>query len=46
MPIVFITRYGDVPMTVQAMKAGAEFRIKHVNDEALLTTIRHTIKRL
>jgi FixJ family two-component response regulator len=23
MPIIFITRYGDVPMTVRAMKAGA-----------------------
>ena len=34
MPIIFITGYGDVPMTVQAMKAGAvEFLTKPFNDE-------------
>ena len=37
MPIIFITGYGDVPMTVQAMKAGAvEFLTKPFSDEVLL----------
>jgi len=46
MPIIFITGYGDVPMTVQAMKAGAvEFLTKPVSDEVLLTAIRHAIER-
>src|SRR5215213_1264289 len=45
MPIIFITGHGDVPMTVQAMKAGAvEFLIKPFDDEALLSAIRHAIK--
>jgi FixJ family two-component response regulator len=46
MPIIFITGHGDVPMTVQAMKAGAvEFLIKPFDDELLLSAIRHAIKR-
>jgi len=46
MPIIFITGYGDVPMTVQAMKAGAvEFLTKPFNDAVLLTAIRHAIER-
>ena len=46
MPIIFITGHGDVPMTVQAMKAGAvEFLIKPFDDEVLLTAIRHAIER-
>ena len=46
MPIIFITGHGDVPMTVQAMKAGAvEFLIKPFDDEVLLAAIRHAIKR-
>ena len=37
MPIIFITGYGDVPMTVQAMKAGAvEFLTKPFGDDVLL----------
>jgi len=37
MPIIFITGYGDVPMTVQAMKAGAvEFLTKPFSDDVLL----------
>lgn len=40
MPIIFITGYGDVPMSVQAMKAGAmEFLTKPLSDEALLTPV-------
>jgi len=46
MPIIFITGYGDVPMTVQAMKAGAvEFLTKPFAEEALLGAIRHAIER-
>jgi len=36
MPIIFITGHGDIPMTVQAMKAGAvEFLTKPIDDDAL-----------
>src|SRR6202790_5697894 len=46
MPIIFITGYGDVPMTVRAMKAGAvEFLTKPFGDDALLSAIRHAIQR-
>ena len=46
MPIIFITGHGDVPMTVQAMKAGAvEFLTKPFGDEVLLSAIRHAIER-
>jgi FixJ family two-component response regulator len=46
MPIIFITGRGDVPMTVQAMKAGAvEFLTKPFNDAVLLDAIRGAIER-
>jgi FixJ family two-component response regulator len=46
MPIIFITGYGDVPMSVQAMKAGAiEFLTKPFKDDALLTAIGGAIER-
>jgi len=46
MPIIFITSYGDVPMTVQAMKAGAaEFLTKPFRDDALVSAIRNALKR-
>jgi FixJ family two-component response regulator len=46
MPIIFITGHGDVPMTVQAMKAGAvEFLTKPFNDGVLLTAIRAALER-
>jgi FixJ family two-component response regulator len=46
MPIIFITGYGDVPMTVQAMKAGAvEFLTKPFGDNVLLIAIRHALDR-
>jgi FixJ family two-component response regulator len=46
MPIIFITGYGDVPMTVQAMKAGAvEFLTKPFKDDVLLTAIRAALER-
>jgi len=45
MPIIFITGYGDVPQTVQAMKAGAvEFLTKPFKDEQLLTAIRQALE--
>jgi FixJ family two-component response regulator len=46
MPIIFITGHGDVPMTVQAMKAGAvEFLTKPFKDDVLLTAIRAALER-
>ena len=46
MPIIFITGYGDVPSTVQAMKAGAvEFLTKPFGDEVLLHAIAQAIER-
>jgi FixJ family two-component response regulator len=46
MPIIFITGCGDVPTTVQAMKAGAvEFLTKPFGDDVLLSAIRHAIER-
>ncbi|HMG33331.1 MAG TPA: response regulator transcription factor [Blastocatellia bacterium] len=46
MPIIFITGYGDVPMTVRAMKAGAvEFLTKPFDDDVLLGAIRNAIER-
>ena len=39
-PIIFLTAHGDIPMSVQAMKAGAiDFLIKPVRDQALLDAI-------
>jgi FixJ family two-component response regulator len=46
MPIIFITGHGDIPMTVEAMKAGAvEFLTKPFTDDALLGAIRQAIQR-
>lgn len=46
MPIIFITGYGDVPMTVRAMKAGAvEFLTKPFRDDVLLDAIRGALER-
>jgi FixJ family two-component response regulator len=46
MPIIFITGHGDVPTTVQAMKAGAvEFLTKPFKDDVLLDAIRGAIER-
>jgi FixJ family two-component response regulator len=46
MPIIFITGHGSVPMTVQAMKAGAvEFLTKPFSDDVLLNAIRNAIER-
>ena len=46
MPIIFISGYGDVPMTVRAMKAGAvEFLMKPFKDGVLLDAIHNAIER-
>ncbi len=46
LPIIFITGHGDVPKTVQAMKAGAvEFLTKPFPDAVLLDAIRHALER-
>lgn len=46
MPIIFITGHGDIPMTVQAMKAGAvEFLTKPFRDQDLLDAIEQAIER-
>jgi FixJ family two-component response regulator len=46
LPIIFITGYGDVPTSVQAMKTGAvEFLTKPFSDEILLDAIRDAIER-
>jgi FixJ family two-component response regulator len=45
MPIIFITGHADVPMTVQAMKAGAvEFLTKPFSDEVLLGAIASALE--
>ena len=46
MPIIFVTGHGDIPKTVQAMKAGAvEFLTKPFSDSALLSAISGSIER-
>ena len=46
MPLIFITGYGDVPTTVQAMKAGAlEFLTKPYRGEVVLGAIENAIAR-
>jgi FixJ family two-component response regulator len=45
-PIIFITGHGDVPKTVQAMKAGAvEFLTKPFADGVLLDAVRQALER-
>jgi len=46
MPIIFITGHGDIPMSVQAMKAGAvEFLTKPVRRDTIVSAIRSAIER-
>jgi FixJ family two-component response regulator len=46
LPIIFITGYGDIPMSVRAMKAGAtEFLTKPFHDEDLLGAIQQALER-
>ena len=45
-PIIFITGYGDIPMTVKAMKSGAvEFLSKPFQDDDLLKAIHQALDR-
>jgi FixJ family two-component response regulator len=46
MPIIFITGHGDIPITVQAMKAGAvEFLTKPFSEVVLLSAVRNALAR-
>src|SRR6202158_5288000 len=46
LPIIFITGYGDIPMSVRAMKAGAlEFLTKPFRDQDLLDAIQLALER-
>lgn len=46
MPIIFISGYGDIPMTVRAMRAGAvEFLTKPLSQESFLGTVRSALRR-
>ena len=46
LPIIFITGHGDIPMTVQAMKAGAvEFLTKPFRDQELLDAVEQALAR-
>jgi FixJ family two-component response regulator len=45
-PIIFITGYGDVPMSVRAMKAGAvEFLTKPIRDQEFLEAVQAALRR-
>jgi FixJ family two-component response regulator len=45
-PIIFITGHGDIPMSVQAMKAGAvEFLTKPFRDQDLLDAVQFALER-
>jgi FixJ family two-component response regulator len=45
-PVIFLTGYGDIPMTVRAMKNGAvEFLTKPFRDQDLLDAIRQALDR-
>lgn len=45
-PIIFLTGHGDIPMSVQAMKAGAiDFLTKPVRDQSLLDAVAQGIER-
>jgi FixJ family two-component response regulator len=45
-PVIFVTAYGDIPMTVKAMKSGAvEFLTKPFDDEELVEAIQQALAR-
>ncbi len=46
LPIIFLTAHGSVPLSVQAMKAGAvDFLEKPVEDQTLLDAVSQALKR-
>jgi FixJ family two-component response regulator len=46
LPVVFMTGHGDIPMTVQAMKAGAvDFLAKPFRDQDMLDAVMSAIER-
>lgn len=46
LPIIFITGFGDIPMSVKAMKSGAvDFLTKPFNDEELLNSVRSALEQ-
>lgn len=46
LPTIFVTGHGDIPMSVEAMKAGAvEFLTKPYRDQALLDAVHHALER-
>ncbi len=46
LPVIYLTAHGDIPMTVQAMKAGAvDFLTKPVRREVLLAAVRSALER-
>ena len=46
LPIIFVTGYGDIPMTVRAMKAGAvEFLTKPFREQDLLDAVQLALQR-
>lgn len=46
LPIIFLTGHGDIPMSVQAMKAGAvDFLTKPVKREKLMISVRAAIQK-
>ena len=45
-PVIFVTGYGDIPLSVQAMKAGAvDFLQKPVREQELLETVRTALRQ-
>ncbi len=46
LPVIFVTAYGDIPMTVKAMKSGAmEFLTKPFGDQQLLDAVHQALAR-